>query len=191
MRSCSYPDVMENQEDNKPPPIRISAQVNSAPQDFVVVKGGHSAGQSVVSAYKVSKSSASQPMLSPRPPTQPTENPLESFDPTRLRAELSLKTKEEVIEEVVEAKRALLRQEVEIKRLKRHLWVAEGAGGGLGEQPILLDTFYVMFHTVICCHSCFSICHEVIGAPQTPTMPRVSFTGVGSGFAPPCKRLAL
>ena len=140
MRSCSFPDVMENQEDNKPPPIRISAQVNNAPQDFVVVKDGHSAGQSVVSAYKVSKSSASHPILSPRPPTQPVDNPLESFDPARLRAELSLKSKEDVIEEVVEAKRALLRHEVEIKRLKRQVWVAEGASGGLGEQaPAMLS----------------------------------------------------
>lgn len=120
LRSSSYGNVMDNPE-GKPTPILIgeinTAEVNNNPQDYVLVNGG---AKGMKAAVRIKKS-----QLSPRPPL---DSPREQFDANRLREELSKKTKDELREELIEAKWKLLSQEAEIKRLKANkVWgVADG-----------------------------------------------------------------
>jgi hypothetical protein len=152
LRSCSFGDVMDNSNSDpaaKPPPILTdgedkantinTATVNNNPQDYVLVNGG--AKGSGKAAVRITKSQASSSQASPRPPlTGPGPGPGPDSpicDARRLREELSLLSKEEVIERAIEDQWTILSQAAEIRRLKERMW---GAGDGATPTSLGGDT---------------------------------------------------
>jgi hypothetical protein len=109
-RSSSFRDVCDSPEKGaRPPPLEVSStsKINAQPQDYVVVSG---------KPVRV--------IRSPRPPlfgVPGDEVTAENLNYAEFRNSIISKSYEDLAQELFEAKKCILRQDAEIKRLKNKL----------------------------------------------------------------------